>query len=88
MTVMSRPARMTVFVRTTWDPDAGVWTAGSPDLPGLVTEAATLEELGAKLPGADRGPVRRRPADRNHAAPGVLDTRGRRPRTSVLFCAG
>lgn len=29
----------------TWDPDAQVWTATSPDVPGLVVESDTLEDL-------------------------------------------
>jgi hypothetical protein len=37
------------FVRAEWDADAGVWVATSDDVPGLVTEAATLEALHAKL---------------------------------------
>ena len=39
-----------IVVRATWDNDADVWTAESTDLPGLVTEAASLDELDAKLP--------------------------------------
>jgi len=37
------------FVRAEWDPEAGVWVATSDDVPGLVTEADTLESLSAKL---------------------------------------
>jgi predicted RNase H-like HicB family nuclease len=37
------------FVRAEWDSDAGVWVATSEDVPGLVTEAATVEDLDAKL---------------------------------------
>jgi predicted RNase H-like HicB family nuclease len=40
-----------IVVRATWDLEAKVWTAESPDLPGLVTEASSLNELDAKLPG-------------------------------------
>ena len=40
-----------VVVRATWDPEANVWVAESSDLPGLVTEAATLDALALKLPG-------------------------------------
>jgi predicted RNase H-like HicB family nuclease len=36
-------------VVATWDSDAGVWVAESEQIPGLVTEAATPEELLAKL---------------------------------------
>ncbi|WP_051054958.1 DUF1902 domain-containing protein [Afipia broomeae] len=39
-----------IVVRATWDSDAEVWTAESTDLPGLVTEASSLDELDAKLP--------------------------------------
>ncbi|WP_082554942.1 DUF1902 domain-containing protein [Devosia sp. Root635] len=28
-----------------WDNEAGVWVATSDDIPGLVTEAASLDEL-------------------------------------------
>jgi predicted RNase H-like HicB family nuclease len=37
------------FVRAEWDPEAGVWVATSDDVPGLATEAETLEALSAKL---------------------------------------
>jgi predicted RNase H-like HicB family nuclease len=39
-----------IVVRATWDSETHVWTAESPDLPGLVTEASSLDELDAKLP--------------------------------------
>ena len=39
-----------IVVNATWDAEGGVWVAESSDLP-LVTEAATVEELAAKLPG-------------------------------------
>jgi predicted RNase H-like HicB family nuclease len=32
-----------------WDAEAAVWVAESDDVPGLVTEAETMEELVAKL---------------------------------------
>jgi predicted RNase H-like HicB family nuclease len=32
-----------------WDPDAGVWVATSDDVPGLATEAPTVEALLEKL---------------------------------------
>jgi len=32
-----------------WDADASVWVASSDDVPGLVTEADTMELLVAKL---------------------------------------
>lgn len=37
------------FVRAAWDSDAHVWVASSEDVPGLVTEADTIEALDAKL---------------------------------------
>ncbi len=37
------------FVRAEWDADAGVWVATSDDVPGLVTEAPTIEALDSKL---------------------------------------
>ncbi len=39
-----------IRVRADWDADASVWVAESPDVPGLATEADTLEALQAKLP--------------------------------------
>ncbi len=36
-------------IQALWDPEAGVWVAESPDIPGLATEAATLEDLVGKL---------------------------------------
>ena len=33
------------FVRAEWDEEASVWVATSDDVPGLVTEAATMEGL-------------------------------------------
>jgi len=38
-----------VVVHATWDPDAGVWVALSDDVPGLATEADTMERLLEKL---------------------------------------
>jgi len=40
-----------IVVRATWDSEAKVWVAESTDLPGLITEAGSLDELDAKLPG-------------------------------------
>lgn len=37
------------LVRADWDADAGVWLATSDDVPGLVTEDATVEAPDAKL---------------------------------------
>lgn len=33
------------LVTAQWDSDAGVWVATSEDIPGLVTEAKSLDEL-------------------------------------------
>lgn len=38
-----------LFIRAEWDDEAAVWVATSDDVPGLVTEAATLEVLSSKL---------------------------------------
>ena len=35
----------TRHIHAAYDPDAGVWWAESDDLPGLVSEAPTLDEL-------------------------------------------
>ena len=39
-----------IVVRAQWDSEASVWVAESADIPGLSTEADTLEGLQAKLP--------------------------------------
>jgi predicted RNase H-like HicB family nuclease len=39
----------TYSVRADWDGEAEVWVATSQEVPGLCTEAATLEALAAKL---------------------------------------
>ncbi len=39
----------TLFVRAEWDEIASVWVATSDDVPGLVTEAETIEILSSKL---------------------------------------
>jgi predicted RNase H-like HicB family nuclease len=36
-------------IHADWDPEVGVWVATSDDVPGLVTEAGTMEELTRKL---------------------------------------
>lgn len=41
--------RTAVRVRAKWDEDAQVWVAESANLPGLVTEAETVDLLFAKL---------------------------------------
>jgi len=38
-----------LLVRATWDDEAQVWVAESDDIPGLITEAPTGEELMARL---------------------------------------
>ena len=38
-----------LLIRAEWDSEALVWVATSDDLPGLSTEAETLEALSAKL---------------------------------------
>lgn len=38
-------------VRAEWDGEAAVWVATSDDVPGLITEAETIEALDAKLKG-------------------------------------
>jgi len=38
-----------ITVNTEWDPEANVWVATSEDVPGLITEADTLEDLQGKL---------------------------------------
>ena len=37
------------FVRAEWDGEAKVWVATSDDVPGLATEAETMQELSKKL---------------------------------------
>lgn len=37
-------------IRCAWDDDAGVWFVQETDIPGLVTEAPTLDALRLKLP--------------------------------------
>ncbi|MDA8347970.1 MAG: DUF1902 domain-containing protein [Pseudomonadota bacterium] len=32
-----------------WDDEAGIWYVSESDVPGLITEAATVEEMGSKL---------------------------------------
>jgi predicted RNase H-like HicB family nuclease len=36
-------------VHADWDPEADVWVATSDDVPGLATEASTIETLREKL---------------------------------------
>ena len=37
------------FIRAEWDDESKVWLATSDDVPGLATEADTLEALSTKL---------------------------------------
>jgi len=39
----------TYHVLADWDPEANVWVATSDDVPGLATEAETIESLTARL---------------------------------------
>lgn len=41
-------------IRCAWDPEAEVWSVRETDIPGLVTESATLDALRAKLPDLAR----------------------------------
>lgn len=41
--------KRTLVVRASWDEEAHVWVATSDDVPGLVAEARTPEELSEKL---------------------------------------
>jgi len=38
-----------LLVRADWDPEANLWVADSDDVPGLATEADTVERLIAKV---------------------------------------
>ena len=38
-----------LFIRAEWDAEASVWVATSDDVPGLATEAASLDALSLKL---------------------------------------
>jgi len=40
---------MTYHVQAEWDSEAGVWVATSEDVPGLATEADTIEALTERL---------------------------------------
>ena len=41
--------RKPLFIRAEWDEEAMVWVATSDDVPGLATEAVTMEDLIGKL---------------------------------------
>ena len=38
-----------ILIKAVWDDDANVWVATSKDIPGLVVEAASTDELEAEL---------------------------------------
>lgn len=40
---------MTIEIKAFWDEEAAVWVAESDDVPGLITEAATMERLIERL---------------------------------------
>ncbi len=44
-------AKKPFFIRAEWDEEARVWVATSEDVPGLATEAETVETLVEKLRG-------------------------------------
>ena len=46
---MNPPADTALCIHAEWDADALVWVATSDDVPGLATEAETLEALSCKL---------------------------------------
>lgn len=39
----------TLIINAAWDASAQVWVASSDKVPGLATEASSIEELSAKL---------------------------------------
>lgn len=43
------PPKMKITVSALWDAEARVWVATSEDVPGLATEAPTVEALRAKI---------------------------------------
>ena len=71
-----------ITVRAFWDQEAKVWVAESEDVPGLATEAPTMEELIRKLrvmipellslnvPGPERGGERTEPGRFESRFPG------------------
>ena len=46
---MSKPVAHVLVVNANWDDEAKVWVAESDAVPGLATEAASLDALVAKL---------------------------------------
>jgi predicted RNase H-like HicB family nuclease len=49
MTAGDISMRKFLTIEVSWDEEAKVWVAESEDISGLVTEAATMEELQKKL---------------------------------------
>ncbi|WP_254045394.1 DUF1902 domain-containing protein [Thiohalocapsa sp. ML1] len=45
MSAMQKP----LLIRVEWDEEAAVWSADSDDIPGLATEASTVDDLTDKL---------------------------------------
>jgi predicted RNase H-like HicB family nuclease len=46
---MESEGHASISVNAEWDPEAKVWVATSDDVPGLITEAETVEALAEKL---------------------------------------
>lgn len=42
-------SKFSYTVNAVWDPEASVWVATGEDVPGLVAEASSIEELSEKL---------------------------------------
>ncbi len=42
-------SKFSYTVNAVWDPEASVWVVTSEDVPGLVAEASSIEELSEKL---------------------------------------
>lgn len=46
--------RRHAVIRCAWDPEASVWFVDESDIPGLMTEADTLDALRSKVPATVR----------------------------------
>lgn len=46
---------MEYTIQAIWDPEAGVWTATSDDIPGLVLESGSLDALMERVKAAVPG---------------------------------
>ena len=68
----------TYRIQADWDPEAGVWCTTSDDVPGLATEAATIESL-TKKPRV-MIPELLEATHANHVMPGVNGAKARRIR--------